>query len=109
MSAHYNLRSHSPFKTVLGRTEDTYQAYCNTYKTCTMATYPGGSGHPLDRNTDMTREEQPVVDTDVEVQQDFHPEDMAYFENVEHTNPARLTGITRELDDLCQRIQAEAG
>ena len=62
---------------------------------------------PWDRDTDMTREEQLVVDTNVEVQQDFHPEDMPPFEDIEHTNPARLTVITRELDDLHQRIQAE--
>ena len=66
MSACCTLRSHSPLETVLGRIEDTYQAYCNTYKTQAMATCPGGSGHPLDRDTDMTREEQVIVDTNVE-------------------------------------------
>ena len=45
----------------------------------------------------------------LKVQQDFHPEDTAPFEDVEHTNPTRLTVITRELDDLHQRIQAEEG
>ena len=63
----------------------------------------------MDRDTDTAREEQPIVDTDVEVQQDIHPEDTAPFEDIEHTNPARLTFITRELDDLHQRIQAEEG
>ena len=38
-------------KTVLGRIRDTYQAYCNTFKTHTMATYHGGSRQPLDRVT----------------------------------------------------------
>ena len=109
MSVCCNLRSHSPLKTVLGRIGDIYQVYCNTYKTHTMATHHGGSGQPLNRDTDMTREEQPIVDTNVEVQQDLHPEDAAHFEDVEHTNAARLTVITRELDDLCQRIQAEEG
>ena len=74
-----------------------------------MATHHGSSGHPLDRDTDMTREEQPVVDTNVAVQQDFHLEDTPPFEDVEHTNPTRLTAITRELDDLYPRIQAEEG
>ena len=109
MSAHCNLRLHSPFKTVLGRIGDTYQTYCNTYKTLTMVTQHGGSGQPLDRDTDITREEQPIVDTNIEVQQDFHPENTAPFEDVEHTNPTRLTFITRELDNLHQRIQAEEG
>ena len=80
MSSHCNLRLHSPLKTVLGRMGDTYQAYCNTYKTHAVATHQGGSGQPLDRDTNMNREKQPVVDTDVEVQQDFHPEDTAQFE-----------------------------
>ena len=38
MSACHNLSSHSPLKTVLERIGDTYQAYCNTYKTHAMAT-----------------------------------------------------------------------
>ena len=74
-----------------------------------MATHHGGSGQPLDRDTDMTKEEQPIVDTNVEVQQHLHPEYTAHFKDIEHTDPARLTVITRELDDLHQRIQAEEG
>ena len=74
-----------------------------------MATYHGGSGQPCDRVTNMTREEQPVVDTNIEVLQDFNPEDTDHFEDIEHNTPARLTVITRELDDLHQRIQAEEG
>ena len=109
MSACCNLRSHSPLKTVLGRIGDTFQAYCNTYKTHAMATHHGGLEQPLDRVTIMTREEQPVVDTNIEVPQDFNPEGTDHFEDLEHNNPARLTAITRELDDLCQRIQAEEG
>ena len=97
----------SPLKTVLGRIGDTYQVYCNTYKTYTMSTHHGGSGQPLDTDTSMTREEQPDVDANVEVQQDFHPKDTAQFEVLEHNNPTRLTAITRELDELYQRIQAE--
>ena len=58
MRAHCNLRLHSPPKTVFARIGDTYQAYCNTYKTHAIATHHGSSGQPLDRDTDMTREEQ---------------------------------------------------
>ena len=108
MSTCQNLRSCSPLKTVLGRLGDTYQAYCNTYKTHSMATPHGGSGQPFDRVTDMPREEQPVIDTNVDLQQDFYPEDTDQFENIEHNNPNRLHVITRELD-LHQRIQAEEG
>ena len=38
MSADHSLRSHSPHKTVFGKIGDTYQAYCHTYKTHSMAT-----------------------------------------------------------------------
>ena len=31
-----------------------------------MATHHEGSGQPFDRDTDMTREEQQIVDTDVD-------------------------------------------
>ena len=102
MSAHCSLRSHLPLKTVFGKIRDTYQAYCNTYKTHAMVTHHGGSGNPSDRYIDMTRDNQTVVDTDVEVMQDFHPIDTDHFEDLEHNNPTRLTAITRELDDLHQ-------
>ena len=35
---------------MLNRLGDTYQAYCNTYKTHAMATNHGGSGQHLDRD-----------------------------------------------------------
>ena len=79
MSAHCNLRSHSPLKTVLNRLGDNFQAYCNTYNTHAMATHHGGSGTTLDRDDNMTRE-----DTDVDIPQDFHHEDADSFENIEH-------------------------
>ena len=50
MSAHHNLRSCSPLKTGFNKQEGTYQAYCNTYKTHTMATHHGGAGQPLDKD-----------------------------------------------------------
>ena len=95
MLACHSLRSHSPLKTVFGKIGDTYQAYCSTYKAHGMTTHHGGLGQPLDRNTNMTREKQIVVVIDVEVVQDFHPEDTDHFEDLEHDNPARLTAITR--------------
>ena len=102
MSAHCSLRSHSPIKTVFGKIGDTYQAYCNTYKTHTVATHHRGSGNPLDRDIVMNREYQTAIHSDVEVTQDFHPIETDHFADLEHNNPARLTAITRELDDLHQ-------
>ena len=74
-----------------------------------MATHHGGSGNPLDRDIDMTRDNQTAIDTNVEVMQNFHPIETDHFEDLEHNNPTKLTAITRELDDLHQCIQAEEG
>ena len=102
MSAFHSLRLHSPLKTVFGKIGNTYQAYCNTYKTHAMATHHGGSGKSLDRNIDMTRENQTTIDTDVEDTWEFHPVEVDHFEDLEHNNPAKLTPLTREVDDLHQ-------
>ena len=109
MSAHHCLRSHSPLKTVFGKIVDTNQAYCNTYKTNAVATHHGGAGQPLDRDIDVTREAPEAADTDIEDMQDFHPVETDHLEDLEHNKPARLTAITRGLDDLYQQVQAEEG
>ena len=57
----------------------------------------------------MTRENQTTIDTDVEDTQDFHPVETDYFEDLEHNNPTKLTALTREVDNLCQRVQAGEG
>ena len=74
-----------------------------------MATHHGGLGQSLDRDFDVTRKTHKAVDTDIEDTQDFHPVDTDHFEDLEHNNPVRLTASTRDLDDLCQHIQAEEG
>ena len=69
---------------------DTYQAYCNTYKTHTMATCHRGSGNPLDRDIDVTRNTQTTTDTDIEVTevtQDFNTVETDHFEDPEYNNP----------------------
>ena len=93
MSAHHNLRSCSPLKTVLNKLGDSYQTYVNTYKTHTMATYHGSAGQPLDRDT--TPHEQ-----DTDILSDYHHEDMDNFENVEHENNTILKTLTRDQDNL---------
>ena len=66
-----------------------------------MATCHRGSGSPLDRDIDMTRETQTTTDTNVEDTQAFHPVETDHCEDPEYNNPAKLTAVTRELDD-CQ-------
>ena len=104
MSAHHNLRSYCPLKTVLNRLGDNHQASCNTYKTHVMATHHGGSGQPLDRDSIPNGK-----DTDVNIMHDYHHEDTNDFENVEKENHANLEALTRDLDDLCHKVQAGEG
>ena len=102
MSAWHNLRSHSPLKTVFNKLGDTYQAYCNIYKTHAMATHHGGAGQPLDRDT-----AQNGLDTDIT--NNYHHEDMDNFENAEQEYHTNLAFLTQDLDDLCYRVQAGKG
>ena len=95
MSACHSLRSHSPLKTLFGKIGDTYQAYCNTYIPHAMATHHKGSGSPVDRDIDMTRETQYTADTDIEDTWDFNTVETAHFEDLEHKNPTKLTALTR--------------
>ena len=41
--------------------------------------------------------------------QDFHPVDTDHLENLQHNNLMKLTALTREVDDLHQRVQAGEG
>ena len=70
-----------------------------------MATHHGGSGQPLDRDATLTGK-----DTDVNILHNCHHEDTEDFENVEQEkeqeNHTNLAALTRELDDLCHRVQA---
>ena len=98
MLACHSLISCSPLKTVFGKIGDTYQAYCHTYKTHAMATCHGGSRQHLDRDINAHK----TVDTEMELAQEFHHVNTYDFEDSTPNNHARLTTITREMDDLCQ-------
>ena len=69
-----------------------------------MATCHGGSGQPLDRDAAPNGK-----DTDVDILHDYHYEDTSDFENIEQYNHTNLVTLTRELDDLCHRVQAGEG
>ena len=102
MSAQCSLRSCSPLIMVFGKIGDTYQPYCNTYKTHAIATCHGGSGSPLDRDIDMIRETQKIADTNIEDSRAFNIAETVHFEDLDYNNPTKLTALTREIDDLCQ-------
>ena len=65
-----------------------------------MTTHNGGSGNPLDRDIEVTRETHKTADTDIENTQDFHPENPDHFEDLQHDNPMKVTALTREVDDF---------
>ena len=66
MSAHYSTRMYSPFKTVLRKIGEKYQAYCTKYKTHTMATHHRGTRKPLDRGINFGAEDPEPTDIDNE-------------------------------------------
>ena len=80
MAACYSLRLHSQLKSILNKIGDSYQTYCNSYKTHTMDTCHGGK-------------------QDTEIPSDYL-EDIDNVENVEHENHTTLKALTRNLDDL---------
>ena len=45
-------------------------------------------------------------DTDVNIPNDYHHEDMDDFENVEQENHTNLAALTSDLDDLHHRVHA---
>ena len=92
MPACHSLRSHSPLKLVLNKIGDSYQTYCNTYKTHTMATNHGGAGQPSDRDPNLPEQGTDIPSDPLE--------DMDNFENVEHENYTTVKALTRNLDDL---------
>ena len=88
--------------TVLNKLGDTYQAYCNTCITHTIATCHRGAGKPLDRDATLHGK-------DTDILNDYYHEDMDNFENTEQENHTSLATLTWELDDLCNRFQAGEG
>ena len=107
---------HSPIKTVLWKVGGWYQAYCTTHKTHTMATHHGGIGCPLDRHLDILTEDpgQANIDSESTHSSDATialggPEVVGHSEDPVYDNQERLTTLTRELHDLCERVAAGEG
>ena len=116
MSACHNTGMHSPFKTVLMKITDKYQAYCTTYKTHAMATCHRGAGCPLDRDIDLHIEEAMGIDNDNENTHGLditvalggpeagdHPNDPIY------SNQDTLMTLMREINDLHQCVEVGEG
>ena len=113
MSAHCTTRMHSPFKTVLGKTGDKYQAYYTKYNTHHMATCHRGEGCPLDRGIDLSAEDPEPADIDNESTHSsdaivalWVSETEGYLEDPVNSNQDKLMALIREINDLCQQVEA---
>ena len=118
MSGHHSKHSeqmHSTFKTALGKIRDKYQAYCTMYKTHTMATHHRGTGHPIDRDIDLYIEDaEPTgLENDKESTSGLDttialggPEAEGQPDDLIHSNQIKWTAFMREINDLCQCVEA---
>ena len=116
MSAHCSTRLHSPLKTVLGKIGDRYQTYCTIYKTPTMATCHGGAGHPLDRSLYILTEDPEHANINNDSIHSLEatvvlggPKAVGYPKDPTYDNQDRLTALTREINDVHQRVAAGEG
>ena len=89
MSAHHNLRMHSPLKKLLNKLGDSYRTYINMYKTHMMKTHQGGTGQPSEMDPSPQAQ-------DIDIPNDYL-EDTDDFENVEHESHMQLKELTNEL------------
>ena len=107
---------HSPFKNVLGKIGDKYQAHCAMYKTHTMATCHRGKGHPLAKDIDLSARDPEPTNTDNESthssdatvalgepEAEDHPDDPIY------SNQDKLMALMIEINDLCHQVEAGEG
>ena len=101
---------HSPFKNVLGKIREKYQAYSTMYKTHAMAIHHGGAGCALDRDinlyvegsetTGLENDNESTSGSDATValggpEAEGHPNDLIH-------NQAKLMALMREINDLHQ-------
>ena len=61
-----------------------------------MATCHGGAGQPSDRDPNLPEQDTGILSN--------HLEDIDNFENVKHENHTTLKALTRNLDDLWDRV-----
>ena len=92
MSARHNFWMHSPLKKVLNKMEDSYQTYVNSYKTHAMATHHGGTGKPLQKDSDAQENNVAI--------HDGYQADVNDFENITPDHHATLRDLIHEIDHL---------
>ena len=104
-------RMHATLKTVLGKIGDRYQSHCTVHKTHTMATCHRGAGCLIDRDinlhvedaetTGLENDNKSISGSDTTVALEG-PEAEGHPNELIPRNQAKLTALTREIDDLHQ-------
>ena len=109
----HHEQTHSPLKTILGKIGNRYQTYCTVYKTHAMATCHRGAGHPSARDdlyvedpevTGMVNDNDSISGSDASVVLGGL-EAEGNTDELLPSNQAKLTAVTREINDLC-RVEA---
>ena len=116
MSGHHCKTSKqmcSPFKTMLGKLRNRYQAYCTTYKRHTIAICNRDTRHPIDSDIDLHIEEAEGINTGLVIDNESNssldttvafggPEAEGHPNELIPSNQAKLTALMREINDLHQ-------
>ena len=102
MSTCHSLRSHSSFKKVLTKLENSYQTHVNTYKSHTLATCHRGTGQPLEKDPNPQ-------DQDIDIPNDYQHEDIGDFENIKNEDHTQLRDLTNKVDHLQHKIEVTEG
>ena len=121
MSGHHSKNSeqmHSPLKTMLGKIRDRYQIYCTVYKMHAMANCHRGAGYPIDRDINLHLEDTETtgLESDNESVSGLDtttalggPETEGHPNKLIPSNQAKLRALMREINDLCQWVEAREG
>ena len=100
---------------MLEKIGDTYHTYCTVYKMHAMATCHGGTGHPIDRDINLYIEDAETTGISNENESISGwdttsalggPEAEGNPNELIHSKQAMLTALTREINDLHQRVEA---
>ena len=101
----------SPLKAVFGMIRNKYQAYCIVYKMHAMATHHAGAGHPRAKDVDLHIEDPESTGIDNENESSSGSDTIVALGGLERegntyellpSNQAKLSTLTREINELCQ-------
>ena len=121
MSGHHSKNNKwmcSPLKTMLGKIRNRHQTYCTVHKTHALATHQGGTGHPIDRDINLHVKDPEATGIDNDNESTSGSDTTVALGGLEvegntdellPNNQAKLTAFTREINQLCQLVEAREG